>query len=192
WGLQEVLPEQVAELRAGLPELDLLVRSRDRDPESGEACPILFRRSRWTLDPEVHGTFWLSEDPKTPVSRSWDAALPRIATFARLIEPATGRAIVVFNAHFDHRGPQARLESARLLAHHIWSQQFTDPVVLLGDFNAGPSSAPLRHLLDATTIGFVDAWRSSHPDAAERGTFNGWRDTLGEERIDHLLIAGGL
>jgi len=79
-----------------------------------------------------------------------------------------------------------------LLAQHISEQHFTDPVVLLGDFNAGPSSSTLRHLLGATTIGFVDAWRAAHPDAAECGTFSGWRDTHGNERIDHLLIAGDL
>ncbi|MFM7135243.1 MAG: hypothetical protein ACKO0W_13125 [Planctomycetota bacterium] len=115
WGLQEALPSQVEAIRADRPEFGVLARTRDADPASGEACPILYRRARWTPDAEDSGTFWLSPTPETPGSKGWDAALPRIATFARFTS-SDGRAVYVFNAHLDHRGAAARVESARLLA----------------------------------------------------------------------------
>jgi endonuclease/exonuclease/phosphatase family metal-dependent hydrolase len=192
WGLQEVLPQQVEALRVDLPEFGLVVRSRDADPATGEACPILYRASAWTLDPIEHGTFWLSETPEQPGSRAWDAALPRIATFARLTARATGRSLYVYNAHFDHRGARARLESARLLAARIAARRHPDPVVVLGDCNAGPDSPPLRALLADAALGLVDAWRAANPDAAERGTFHGFGQTFRGERIDHVLVGPGL
>lgn len=191
WGLQEALPEQVAWLRRQLPEFTVLSRTREVDPERGEACPLLFRTSRWRLDDDDHGTFWLSQQPDRIGSKSWDAALPRIATYARLLERGSGRAFYVYNAHFDHRGTTARLESARLLARHIAARRTSDPVVLLGDLNAGPAAPPLRALVGTPPALLVDAWRAAHPGAAEIGTFTGFRE-LGDRRIDHVLVTAGL
>lgn len=192
WGLQEVLPEQVAAIRKDLPEWSMVVRSREKDPAQGEACPILFRTDRWELDAEDHGTFWLSETPEAPGSKSWDSSLPRIATFARLTERGGGRSMYVFNVHLDHQGPQARLEAAKLVAKRMASRRHPDPAVLLGDFNTGPSTPPIRALLDDAALGLVDAWRAAHPSDAERGTFNGWNERCGAERIDFLLPSRGL
>lgn len=192
WGLQEALPHQVDALRAELPEFAFVVRSRDADPSRGEACPIVFRRERWRLDPDEHGTFWLSTTPAIPGSRSWDAALPRIATYARLTEVASGWSCYVFNVHFDHRGADARLQSARLLAQRIAARRHADPVVVLGDCNAGPDSAPLQALCARDGAGLVDAWRSANPGAAERGTFHGFGREARGERIDHVLVDAGL
>lgn len=191
WGLQEALPDQVAALRADLPEFAFVGRSRDADPDRGEVCPILFRRERWRLDPDEHGTFWLSTTPAVPGSRSWDAALPRIVTFARLTDVATGRSCYVFNTHFDHRGADARLQSARLLARRIEARRHADPVVVLGDCNAGPDSPPLQALRAGVATGLVDAWRAANPDAGERGTFHGFGAAVRGERIDHVLVGAG-
>jgi endonuclease/exonuclease/phosphatase family metal-dependent hydrolase len=187
WGLQEALPEQIEALRQALPEFNIVTRSRERNPTEGEACPVLFRHARWALDPIDGGTFWLSDKPDEVASRAWDAALPRIVTFVRLIEKATGRALYVYNAHFDHRGKQARLESARLLAQRIASRQHADPVIVLGDFNTGPQTAPLEALLQPST-GLRDAWLIRNPDQPDRGTFNGWKEALGTTRIDYVLV----
>lgn len=187
WGLQEALPEQIEALRQALPEFNIVTRSRERNPAEGEACPVLFRHARWSLDPADGGTFWLSDKPDEVASRAWDAALPRIVTFVRLIEKATGRALYVYNTHFDHRGKQARLESARLLAQRIASRQHADPVIVLGDFNTGPRTTPLQALLQPST-GLRDAWLTRNPDQPDRGTFNGWKEALGTTRIDYVLV----
>lgn len=192
WGLQEALPTQIAEIGRALPEFSIVARSRERDPAQGEACPILYRTERFTLDQATQGTFWLSERPDEPGSRSWDSSLPRIATYARLVERDGSGAYLVVNLHLDHRGATARLEGATLVAKRIAALRNDDPVIILGDFNAGPSSPPLRALLDDATLGLVDAWRVAHPDAPERGTFNGWGEGYAGERIDFVLATKDL
>ncbi|MFO0828106.1 MAG: endonuclease/exonuclease/phosphatase family protein [Phycisphaerales bacterium] len=187
WGLQEALPEQVAQLRSSLGEFDVVARSREKSPDEGEACPILYRSARWRLDAEDVGTFWLSETPEVPGSKSWDSSLPRIATFARLIDKESNRALYVFNLHLDHQGANARLEAARVVAARIKGRKHADPVILLGDFNTGPATAPIRALLDDAALGLVDAWRVANPDKPERGSFNGWAETCAGDRIDFML-----
>lgn len=196
WGLQEALPAQIEEIKAARPEFGVVARTREADASQGEACPILYRSDRWTLDSAEHGTFWLSEKPETPGSRSWDASLPRIATFARFTAKEEGRGargIYVFNIHLDHKGAQSRLEAAKLLARRIAARAHPeDPVVLLGDFNCGPASEPVRTLLSDRSIGLRDAWRETNPAAPEQPTFNGWADACSGERIDFILVAGAL
>ena len=118
-GLQEALPFQIEEIQERLPGYGLLSRTREADPNEGEACAIFYRSSRWRLDPEQHGTFWLSATPEEPGSKSWDSSLPRIATWGAFISRQTDQQIYVYNTHFDHRGSAARLESAKLIRAHI-------------------------------------------------------------------------
>lgn len=189
WGLQEALPSQVRDLERDCPGMAFIGRTRERDPDSGESCPIAYRTATWALDPQEQGTFWLSETPDEPGSRSWDAALPRICTWARFVAPRSTRAIYVFNVHLDHRGSRARLESARLLAARIAARRRPDPVIVLGDFNAGPGSDPVEALLEDPRLDLVDAWRAANPSMPEEPTFNGWRDRPHGERIDFVLCS---
>ena len=189
-GLQEAMPFQVREIAAALPGFAVESRTREADPAEGEACPILWRTERFEADHSDRGTFWLSETPETPGSRSWDAALPRIATFVRLVDRADGRGFYVFNTHLDHRGGKAREESSRLIARRIAERKRPEePVVLLGDLNDGPGSVAVRTLVSA---GLRDAWRDANQTAAEAGTFNGWNDSAGAGRIDFVLATVGL
>jgi len=182
-GLQEALPFQVEEVAKALPGHRHVSRTREEDPAKGEACPIFWRSDRFDL--VDHGTFWLSGRPETPGSTSWDAALPRIATFVRLVERSSGRGLCVYNTHLDHRGERSRMEAARLIAARIAARPHpSEPVILLGDFNAGPGSVSVKTLLDA---GLVDVWRFANPEALEQGTFNGWKDRVDGERIDFVF-----
>lgn len=186
WGLQEALPTQVAELAGALPEFGVLSRTRERDPAQGEACPILYRRDRFEPDPDDHGTFWLGPTPDEPGSRGWDAALPRIATWSRLVD-REGRGLYLFNAHFDHRGEEARRESARVLLDRIAARRRADPVIVTGDLNCGPGSPALGAILASREPVLVDAWRAANPSAPEQATFNGWADECRGARIDWLF-----
>jgi endonuclease/exonuclease/phosphatase family metal-dependent hydrolase len=189
WGLQEALPHQVRELAGRMPHMQALWRTRDADPARDESCPILFDGRVWSLDPAEHGTFWLSADPATPGSRSWDSSMPRICTYARLVRRDNDRCgMYVFNVHLDHRGAVARLESARLVAERIRTRATDDPVVVVGDFNAGPESDPLRALLEAD-VPLRDAWREANPGAPTQGTFSGWATPAHGPRIDFVLVS---
>ena len=189
-GLQEALPGQVEEIAAALPGFAIESRSRDADPVAGEACPILWNTGRFELDAGDRGTFWLSETPDVPGSRSWDSSLPRIATYVRLVDRRDGRGLYVFNTHLDHRGRHARAEGAKVIAARIAARKRAEePVLLLGDLNDGPGSVAVRTLRAA---GLVDAWREANPTAPERGTFNGWEPDVGPERIDFVFASRDL
>ena len=104
-GLQEALKGQIDDLQALLPDYAWLGVGREDGMEQGEFAPIFYRRDR--LDTLRWGTFWLSETPDIPGSRSWDAALERIATWTVLRDRQTSEEFLAVNTHFDHRGAEA-------------------------------------------------------------------------------------
>ncbi len=184
-GLQEALDFQVDAVRAVFPHHVVLGEGRDGG-DRGEWTALLVDARRFTV--RATGTFRLA-----PVDRlgevGWDAALTRIATWAELADRENGgRTLRVINAHFDHRGKQARLESARLIAGWAAARP-SMPTVVMGDLNAGEESAPLDALRSA---GYRDAFRVAHPDATEVGTFHGFKGGRAGRKIDHVLVDGGI
>ncbi|HEX8915945.1 MAG TPA: endonuclease/exonuclease/phosphatase family protein, partial [Humisphaera sp.] len=101
-GLQEVLAAQGDYVKEQLPGYEYVGGGRDDGKRAGEASPVLFRKSRFEL--VASGQFWLSPTPEQVGSKGWDAALPRIATWAKLTDRATGRAVFFINTHWDHVG----------------------------------------------------------------------------------------
>jgi formylglycine-generating enzyme required for sulfatase activity/endonuclease/exonuclease/phosphatase family metal-dependent hydrolase len=194
-GLQEALPGQIADLEAMLPGFSWFGagRSAERD---GEHCAVLYRRDR--LEVLEQSTFWLSETPEVPGSRSWDAALPRIATWGRLRDRRTGAVLHLFNTHLDHRGEQARRESAQLLLRKIAEIAPPDePVVVTGDLNATPDSEPYRLLTapagPGAQVALVDAILASQsPHHGPTSTWNGFRAIEPLRRIDFVLVRPGV
>ncbi|MEM7306582.1 MAG: endonuclease/exonuclease/phosphatase family protein [Planctomycetota bacterium] len=183
-GLQEALPEQLAELRAALPGYRVLGRGRDAGG-GGEHAALLVRASRF--DVIEAGDFWLSPTPDEEASRGWDAALPRICTWAVLRDREGGAELLAMNAHFDHRGSEARRRSALVLLDR--RARFAElPLVLTGDLNAGEGSDPLAALRAG---GLRDTFRDAWPEADQVGTFHGFRGGTGGEKIDYVLVGAG-
>ncbi|MFC7325701.1 endonuclease/exonuclease/phosphatase family protein [Halorubrum rutilum] len=152
---QEPLPGQREDLRERLPAYKFVGRGREADGE-GEGCPIGVRADRWAI--ADGDTFWLSETPDRQ-SVGWDAAHPRIATWAR-VRAADGDAeFLLVNTHFDHVSADARRESARLIRERLpeladggaglggGEPAGSPPVALVGDLNCTPGSDPHRILL---------------------------------------------
>ncbi|MCH2144537.1 MAG: endonuclease/exonuclease/phosphatase family protein [Phycisphaerales bacterium] len=196
-GIQESLASQTTFLRKEVGgTYDMIVRTRERVDGRGEATPLLYRKDRWELDPERHGTFWLSLTPEEPGSKSWDSSLPRIATWGRFTERTTGRPIWVLNTHFDHRSAPARHEAGRLIARRLGELvPAGEPVVVLGDLNARPDTPPLQALQAGAgerPILLIDAWKSTNPDGRHPCTFNGWGEGMEGRRIDHVLVSPGV
>ena len=198
-GLQEALKGQIDDLQALLPDYAWLGVGREDGMEQGEFAPIFYRRDR--LDTLRWGTFWLSETPDIPGSRSWDAALERIATWAVLRDRQTSEAFLAVNTHFDHRGAEARTRSAELIVESLndlatgQSGEQDDegagslPVVLTGDFNTGEDSAPYAVLTDA----FSDAlYASEQPHEGPISTWNGFEAIVPGRRIDYIFVGDGV
>ena len=178
-GLQESLHIQRDQLLEMLPGYNSFGVGRD-DGISGEECAVLYNSERFILT--AGGTFWLSEEPGLPGSVSWDSSLTRCATWLRLYEPATQRGFYVFNTHFDHRGEQARLESAKLVLERIGLRDEAEPVLLLGDLNCAEGSAPIELLGRELT----DTYRVIHPDETAVRTFHGFTGRTDGGKIDYV------
>lgn len=183
-GVQEALDFQVAWLEKLLPQHRRVGGGREADGGGEHAALFVDARRFDVLDA---GDFWLSETPDLRGSVGWDAALPRIVTWARLRVRASGRELTVWNAHFDHRGATARLRSAELIAARVGAA--AGPQLVLGDFNAGEASAPLAALRAA---GLRDTFREAHPAAAAAGTFHGFAGGTAGDKIDFVLAGAGL
>ena len=144
-GMQEVLVNQLTYLKDKLPQYKSVGVGREDGKEKGEFAPIFYRKDRF--EELKNGTFWLSETPNK-VSKGWDAALERIATWAILRDKVTGKKFVFMNTHFDHRGVKARVESAKLLKQKSIELAKDLPLILTGDFNLVPESEGIQTLLN--------------------------------------------
>jgi len=187
FGIQEGLHRQVEYLQQELPDYKHVGVGRDDGREAGEYSALFYRADRFRA--LQSGTFWLSETPDK-VSKGWDAALPRICTWALLEDSAAGSRIWVFNTHFDHIGKAARKASAALILQKISEKNTTgDPVVLMGDFNAEPEEEPIA-VLQTTLNEARDA--SREPPFGPEGTFNGFkfREPV-NRRIDYIFVSPG-
>jgi endonuclease/exonuclease/phosphatase family metal-dependent hydrolase len=186
--IQEGLAFQLKELAVVLQDYTKFGQHRDGGL-GGEFSGLYVRKAMATVVDS--GELWLSPTPEKVASKGWDAALPRMAVWVdlKLAEDGTDRSsgnlLRVYGTHFDHRGTEARLQSAELLLAHA---QSGPPAVFMGDFNAEESSAPIQVFL-----------KSLHQSAVllcdpgnMLGTFNGFKTADGGRRIDHILCAPGI
>ena len=129
-----------------------------------EFAAIFYRRDRLSRDltdtgPRGDNTFWFSDDPETPGGgQGFDAKHRRICTWARFEDQVTQKHFYVYNVHLPTDGRKsevcypwcgakptkgclsrcARLRSLILLCDKIRAREHPeDPVIVLGDFNAG-------------------------------------------------------
>lgn len=187
-GFQEVLVGQFDDLRTRLPEMQSYGVGRDDGKNAGEFCPIFYRRDRFELVEK--STFWLSPTPEVTASKGWDAALPRIASWVKL-KDQSGVEFYVINTHFDHRGKQAREESARLLVQRLGETFADHPVVLLGDFNTTANSPPYDVLVGQGRRErgpFFDTYaHSAKKPQGPNSTWNGFKAIVPDHRIDFVF-----
>jgi endonuclease/exonuclease/phosphatase family metal-dependent hydrolase len=194
-GTQETLAFQKDYLAEKLDGYTAFGVGRERGDDSGEMTAILYRTARFEkLD---GGHFWLSETPEVIGSMGWDTSLPRMASWLKLkdTKAAGGPVLWLFNTHFDHRGEQARRESATLLRRKIAEMTGGERTIVTGDFNAAEGSVPYENLFAAGENGeplLVDTWRAVHPERQEHeGTFSGFDiERVGTSRIDWIGCTG--
>ena len=168
-GFQEVLPDQRKWLEARFRDFAFSGKGRNADRKSGEASPVAYRKSRFDL--VRTGTFWLSQTPDVPGSKGWDAAMPRICTYAVLRDKATGRTFSFANTHTDHIGVVAREKGMLLIIDRMKQFGKGAPIVFTGDHNCleyeKPARAVAKVLNDAIYL-------SKTPPEGSWRTFNYW------------------
>ncbi len=193
-GGQEVLKFQADFLKQHLPDYGFHGVGRDNGQEKGEYVPIFYRKERFDLIEAGH--FWLSENPEEPGSVSWDSSLTRMVSWVALDDLKDGKdTIIVFaNTHFDHRGKEARHESAKLIRK--MRDQFEEdlPVILTGDFNTTEDTNAYKALTKAPSNShyiysdLIDSYRVIHPQRSDfEASFSGFKRRTKGSRIDFVF-----
>lgn len=146
------------------------------DGNRGERCLVLHRTER--LEMLRWSTRWFSDEPDRAGGRLPGAGFPRVATVAELVDRRSGRRFGVADVHLDERRNDNRLTSVRMLASWLDPDL---PWLVVGDFNAGPTSAVLAVLAEAGLRPALD------DDAG--GTAHRFTGRADGPRLDHILVS---
>jgi endonuclease/exonuclease/phosphatase family metal-dependent hydrolase len=194
-GLQEVQPTSQNEMTQRLNQYEIIAASTGTQ---FNPTPIMVRRNRFKI--ERTGAFWLSPTPDQWESKGWDAAHPRVVTWAELRDLEHSRGgdsarLFFVNTHWDHRGEQSRVESAKLLRERLPGLIGDAPVIITGDFNCPDGSEPHATMMsDKHQPRLIDSYRELHPQiSADDFTFHGFRGENEKHfRVDWILHSDAL
>lgn len=186
-GMQEVLHNQLEDLKQRLPEYAEVGVGREDGKTQGEYAPLFYRKDRFeALD---SNTFWLSQYPDSVGFIGWDGACTRIATWAKLKDRKTGKIFMAVNTHFDHIGVEARKNSALMIIQKIKEIVGDQPAVLTGDFNVSDQWDAYTTI---TTNSFVlkDAYKIADKQEGVNYTFHDFgREPIDKrEKIDFIFV----
>ncbi|WP_407484050.1 endonuclease/exonuclease/phosphatase family protein [Elizabethkingia meningoseptica] len=185
-GVQEALPEQMQDIKNGLPGYQYVGVGRDDGKEKGEFSAIFYDTKKLKM---IEGnTFWLSPTPDKP-SKGWDAALNRICTYALFQDLKTKKKFWAFNLHFDHIGNEARKQSSYLILKKMKALNKENlPVVLSGDFNLTEDTEPLKIIAAEMKDTF---YNSENKHYGPKGTFQDFNVNVpAKDRIDYVFVKG--
>lgn len=183
-GFQEVLPDQLVDLKVLLPTYTAIGLGRELGNQ-GESSNIFYKTDRFKL--KDSGTFWLSETPDK-VSRGWDAACHRVCTYVHLYDKNLKKSFWVFNTHLDHIGVEARENGIKLIMERIQKLNKDKlPVIFMGDLNTEPNDK-IMEIIRTQMEDTRDV--SLHKPFGPVGTFNGFKhDAPVLKRIDYIFIS---
>jgi endonuclease/exonuclease/phosphatase family metal-dependent hydrolase len=202
-GVQEAFVSQLVDMEPVLKDYQRVGVGRDDGAGEGETCSILFRHDR--IEAVDHGTFWLSDTPEVPGSKSWGNEVVRICTWALLRDKKTGCGFYVFNSHFDHVSQPSREQAVRLIARRIAERaEGGAPFVLMGDLNADEGNVAIRYLKgemvelaggegpETTPVKLRDSFRVLHPAETAVRTAHGFAGLTEGGKIDYLFVPDGV
>ncbi len=186
FGVQEALFHQAIELGNLMPDYHWVGVGRADGNKDGEFTSIFFKKDKYFV--EKTGTFWLSETPEIIGSKGWDAALPRIATWAIFKNKQTDSTYFVLNTHFDHIGDTARVESAKLILKQVKALNQKAKSVIMGDLNVTPRDKVYTAFTQNTD--FRDARKATETaPKGKKGTFNNFKiKHFREATIDYIFV----
>ncbi len=190
-GVQEALYGQLTDLELLLPNYRYLGVGRDDGKTKGEFSAVFYDTTRLRA---IHSeTFWLSETPQVPGSKSWDAAITRVVTWVLFKDQQTKKEFYLFNTHFDHIGKVARKASAELLLQKVKAIAGNKPAIITGDFNAKPTDEPIQVVTaKVNPLYFTDSKEiSEQPHYGPTGTFNSFQSKeINDQPIDYIFLKG--
>ncbi len=181
-GVQEAVLDQLKYFTGELDSYKYIGEGRDGG-EEGEFSAILYKTEKFEV--LESDTFWLSEDTSSP-GKGWDAAFPRVCTYALFQHKDSGEKFWIFNTHFDHRGNEARAESTKLILEKI--EKINDeklPAFLMGDFNLEPETEEIKAISEELR----DSRNIAKIRFGSEGTFNAYEfHEPVKRRIDYIFV----
>lgn len=187
FGTQEGLKRQLDDIKTALPKYNYYGKGRDNGKDAGEHSAIFYRKDKFRLLNQ--GDFWLSQTPDKP-GLGWDATCcNRICSWVYLQDIASKTKFYFFNAHFDHEGVVARVESSKLILNKVKGIAGNTPTIFTGDLNGGHKSEWYLTLKNSNIL--TDTYTQvSHPYALN-GSFNAFGDDKALQSpdiIDHIFV----
>lgn len=185
-GVQELTPLMFLDLKKSITGYESvgMARSKRFFPEKND----LFVKNGFNI--KKYETFWLSKKPQLQGSSVWYSLYPRICTTA-LVEK-DGFSFRVYNTHLDCILSQAREYGIKKILDYIEVQYEKEkaPIILMGDFNATPSSRVIKNLVDGKYIGrrFV-AVQEGHADLYNHTTMSMFKGREQGAHIDYIFVS---
>lgn len=192
-GTQEVLHNQLMDLKERVKGYRMLGVGREDGKQQGEYAALWYKPERFELVDS--GNFWLSQTPDVAGSMGWDGACVRIATWAMLRDRRSGRELLALNTHLDHVGVEARREGVSLILDRVSKMRGNLPVVVTGDFNSTPDSDVVAHITgDSVPNHLVNTRTVSSLVYGPAWSYHEWGSLPVEKRtlIDYIFIGGPL
>ena len=186
FGTEEGFYSQLQDLKALLPGFDYIGVGRDDGAQKGEHAAIFYNTERFEV--VDHGDFWLSTETDHP-NVGWDAALPRVCTWGKFRDKASGFTFMYYNLHMDHIGVVARAESAKLILRKVQEYEESEglPALLSGDFNIDQHNDGYKLLANSGLM--RDAYDVADFVYDNVGTWNDFHaDRMSDARIDHIFL----
>jgi endonuclease/exonuclease/phosphatase family metal-dependent hydrolase len=186
-GLQEALKQQVEYISEFTNSYAWVGVGRTDGKTKGEYCPIFYNTLWYCLIES--GTFWLSETPEIAGSKSWDAAIERIVTWARF-RLNDDFSLYIFNTHLDHIGKVSRLKSADLILNRINEIAGDNPVLLMGDFNVTEDDSVYFKITNSEVRKFFNAEETTKKKPLiSAATFNAFGNENESKTIDYIFYS---
>ena len=181
-GFQEAKSSQIEDLIEFLSENYDYYGEYREDVDTAEMNPIFVNKSKFYI--EDKNTLWLSDTPNVKYSNTWDAHLPRICSYANIIDKNSNEKILTFiNTHFDHVGEVARKNAANLINNLI--DELELPTLLMGDFNTTPSDSFIDILLNKKNL---ENSYDKLEDKENSLTIHNYSDEIAGQPIDYIFV----
>jgi len=175
---QEALPLQIKDILKAVPRLDVVYRSRTHAQDGGPANAFFYDKRKWKV--VSHDTFWFSDTPEVPASKSWGNSLPRTGNLTIFEDKNTGKQIKIMNVHLDHRSENSREQTVELVLRKLIAEADPMPIFVVGDFNVRPTNPVIKRMEQF----FVDSFEG---DPLEGCTYHDYHGGSHCPRYDYIF-----
>ena len=104
--------------------------------------PIFYKKER--LELLDWDTIWFTDKPG---ESGYGAYSARLLSWALFRDKKTDKQFYLFNSHFDHLGPEAKVAAAHILVQAVREVAKGMPAFCTGDFNSDEYSVPYKTIL---------------------------------------------